>query len=416
MDSAAHFGIWHGVLRSSDSAASTTENTSKRRRRSRKSRGSHEEGGLSDAHEAVEPAPAPANASPKPPVDSAPPPASSSADHVPMGLPPQQAPVMDVREEAPATQPTPPEPPTQHPTRAELPEMPAQKDAAVVPPTEQRKPDDVFLVSAVACAVMIAGLALAVAGIVLGMSLPPTEHSCPMPDKPLAEGNVMLETKEGRLVGSTVVLEGVTLARFLGIPFAQSTAGDRRFTAPLPLPSTGDKCVVKEYLEPGPPCAQWNNGNVLGSEDCLHMNVWTPAAAIGDSHGGGRALVVAVSGKWFESGSNNDPNWPMLAAKGDVVVVAPNHRQGVLGFLHPSSVDGVDKDVAVHDVASAVQWARAHAKDFGADPKQLVLVGRGSGAYLLSAAVRNMSNGSVRRALFHGIVFGSLLPFDPRAS
>ncbi|KAH8024036.1 hypothetical protein HPB51_020794 [Rhipicephalus microplus] len=302
---------------SSDSAASTTENTSKRRRRSRKSRGSHEEGGLSNAHEAVEPAPAPANASPKPPVDSAPPPASSSADHVPTDLPPQQAPVMDVGEEAPATQPAPPEPPTQHPTRAELPEMPAQKDAAVVPPTEQRKPDDVFLVSAVACAVMIAGLALAVAGIVLGMSMPPTEHSCPMPDKPLAEGNVMLETKEGRLVGSTVVLEGVTLARFLGIPFAQSTAGDRRFAAPLPLPSTGDKCVVKEYLEPGPPCAQWNNGNVLGSEDCLHMNVWTPAAAIGDSHGGGRALVVAVSGKWFESGSNNDPNWPMLAAKGE---------------------------------------------------------------------------------------------------
>ncbi|XP_037515792.1 neuroligin 4-like [Rhipicephalus sanguineus] len=246
------------------------------------------------------------------------------------------------------------------------------------------------------------------------MSLPPAEHSCPLPEKPLAEGNVMVETKGGRLVGSTVVVEGVTLARFLGIPFAQSTAGDRRFAAPLPLPVPEDKCAVIEYLEPGPLCAQWYNSSVLGSEDCLHVNVWTPATALGDNdHGGGRALVVAVSGKWFESGSNNDPDWPMLAAKGDVVVVAPNHRQGVLGFLHPSSVVGVDKDVGVNDVVSAVHWARDNAKAFGADPKQLVVVGRGSGAYLLSAAVRNMSSNSVQRAFYHGIVYGSLLPFDP---
>ncbi|XP_037574357.1 cholinesterase 1-like [Dermacentor silvarum] len=98
---------------------------------------------------------------------------------------------------------------------------------------------------------------------------------------------------------------------------------------------------------------------------------------------------------------------------GDVVVVAPNHRQGVLGFLHPSSVAGVDKDVAVADVMSAVQWAHDHAKAFGADPNQLVLVGRGTGSYLLSAAARNMNNNVVRRAFYDGIVYGSFLPFDP---
>ncbi|KAL1466693.1 hypothetical protein MTO96_042553, partial [Rhipicephalus appendiculatus] len=413
---------------SSHSAASSTDSsTTKGHRRSKKGRGSHEDIGSSDAHKTEEPVPAPADPAPMPPVESAPQPASSSTDQIPMGLTPQRTPVVD---EAPPTKAASPEPPIQLPTRVlhretpvkaptrpVSPEAPAQKDAAVVPPTEERKPDDVFLVSAVACAVIIAGLALAVVGIILGMSLPPAEHSCPQPDKPLAEGNVMIETEGGRLVGSTAVVEGVTLARFLGIPFAQSTAGDRRFAAPLPLPAPGDKCAVREHLEPGPPCAQWYNGSVLGSEDCLHVNVWTPAAAIGDNdHGGGRALVVAVSGKWFESGSNDDPNWPMLAAKGDVVVVAPNHRQGVLGFLHPSSVAGVDKDAAVHDVLSAVQWARDHAKAFGADPKQLVFVGRGSGAYLLSAVVRNMSSDSVQRAFYHGIVYGSLLPFDPVAT
>ncbi|XP_037574336.2 cholinesterase-like [Dermacentor silvarum] len=230
------------------------------------------------------------------------------------------------------------------PTRAQ---PPAQKDAAPVPATEERKPDDVILVSVVAGIVIVAGLVLAVVGIILGMAVPAGEHGCPPLDKPLAEGNVMLVTKGGQLVGRTVIVDGVTLSCFLGIPFAHSTAGDRRFTAPLPLAETGDKCAVREYLEPRPPCAQWSNGSVVGSEDCLHVNVWTPEATVGDNvHGGGRAMVVAVSGNWFETGSNDDPDWPKLAAKGDVVVVAPNHRQGVLGFLHPSSVVGVDGDVA----------------------------------------------------------------------
>ncbi|XP_049515503.1 phenmedipham hydrolase-like [Dermacentor silvarum] len=181
--------------------------------------------------------------------------------------------------------------------------------------------------------------------------------------------------------------------------------------APLPLAEPEDKCAVREYLEPRPRCAQWSNASMVGSEDCLHVNVWTPEATIGDNaHGGGRAVVVAVSGTWFETGSNDDPDWPKLAAKGDVVVVAPNHRQGVLGFLHPSSVVGVDEDVAFADVMSGVQWARDHAEIFGADPKELVLVGRGSGAYLLSAAARNLPNDTARRAFYHGLVYGAFLP------
>ncbi|XP_054926446.2 carboxylesterase 4A-like [Dermacentor andersoni] len=220
-------------------------------------------------------------------------------------------------------------------------------------------------------------------------------------------------TKSGRLVGSEVTVDGVALWRFLGIPFAQSTAGDRRFAAPMPLAEPADRCGLQEFLEPRPPCAQWVDGSVVGSEDCLRVNVWTSAVTMEDkAHGGGRALVVAVSGRWFETGSNDDPDWPKLAAKGHVVVVAPNHRQGVLGFLHLSSVVGVEDDVAVDDVVSAVQWALDHAEGFGADPKQLVLVGHGSGGYLLSAAARKLRRDAARRAFYQGIVFGSLLPFD----
>ncbi|XP_075547543.1 uncharacterized protein LOC142581996 [Dermacentor variabilis] len=81
--------------------------------------------------------------------------------------------------------------------------------------------------------------------------------------------------------------------------------------------------------------------------------------------------------------------------------------------MHPSPVAGVVQDPAVDDVVSAVQWALDNAKFFGADPKELVLVGRGSGAYLLSMASNSMPNGMARRAFYHGIVYGSLLPLDP---
>ncbi|KAL3225650.1 hypothetical protein MRX96_025688 [Rhipicephalus microplus] len=204
-----------------------------------------------------------------------------------------------------------------------------------------------------------------------------------IPSQPTS--TISVETKLGRLVGTLVTVHGVTLAGFLGVPFAQSTAGERRFTAPLPLPASEDACAVHEYLQQRPPCAQLRNGTTVGTEDCLHVNVWTPAAALELHSGGvGRPVVVAVSGKLFETGSNDDSDWPRLAAKGDVVVMVPNHRQGVLGFLNPSDVASMNVVVAVNDVWSALQWARDHAASFGGDPKQLVLVGYGSGAYLLS--------------------------------
>ncbi|KAH6931762.1 hypothetical protein HPB50_000355 [Hyalomma asiaticum] len=390
--------------KSPESAVSISESTVKTRKRSKKGREARNEEGAKEERKAPE--------APSPPV-AAPP---KKQDDVTGALPPTsmgRIPASMTSQQAAAVS----QPPLPRP------EPSIQKDGAAVPATEERSPDDVILVSAVACVVIIVGLALAVVGIILGMMIPAGEHGCPPLDKPLTEGNVVVQTQSGRLVGTVATVEGVKLAGFLGIPFAHSTAGERRFRAPVPVPASGDACAVREYLQQQPPCAQLRNGTVVGSEDCLHVNVWTPAAALEHSgQGAGLPLVVTVSGSWFETGSNDDSDWPMLAAKvnqrsntGDVVVVVPNHRQGVLGFLHPSNVSGVDQDVAVDDIVSAVQWARDHAPSFGADPNELVLVGFGSGAYLLSWAVRKMSKDTARRAFYQGTVFGSLLPFDPAA-
>ncbi|XP_049514226.1 uncharacterized protein LOC125941284 [Dermacentor silvarum] len=395
--------------KSPDSAVSNTETSTKTSKRPKKSREPRDDGGARDAQKTPEGVAAAPEAQEKPqPELRLPALPSTCTEHILLRLVAQQAPAFDRP------------PPTRLRLRLRkmaLPYRPLKRGnlttlltlSTISPPLSS-----VLLAGVVASIVIVVVLALALVGIIFGMVVPAAEHGCPPLDKPLAEGNVMLATKGGRLVGSTVTVDGVALSRFLGIPFAQSTVGDRRFAVPLPLAEPGEKCAVREYVEPRPPCAQWNNGRVLGSEDCLHVNVWTPAATVGDNaRGGGRALVVAVSGEWFDTGSNDDPDWPKLAAKGDVVVVAPNHRHGVLGFLHPSSVVGVAEDGAVADVVSGVLWARDHADSFGADPKQLVLVGRGSGAYLLSAAARNLSKDTARRAFYHGIVYGSMLPLDP---
>nr|XP_037279899.1 cholinesterase-like [Rhipicephalus microplus] len=298
-----------------------------------------------------------------------------------------------------------------HPTPARGGPSAAQYGGAA-PVVNERKPGRACLGAAVTVAVIFLGLVAALVGIVI--SAPPQDVAvvCRPLDKPLPEGTVMVASKKGRLLGRIVSANGVLLYRFLGVPFAQSTSGVRRFLVPLPMGAHQDPCKVRECLEPRPPCSQWHNGSVLGSEDCLHVNVWMPASASNDS-GRRRAVVVAVSGSWFETGSNDHPDWPMLAAKGDVVVMAPNHRHGMLGFLHPPPVPGMVQDPAVDDVVAAVLWARDNADTFGADPKQLVLVGRGSGAYLLSMASNSLPNDTASRAFYHGIVYGSLLPLDP---
>ncbi|XP_077564958.1 acetylcholinesterase-like [Haemaphysalis longicornis] len=259
---------------------------------------------------------------------------------------------------------------------------------------------------------MFIGAAMAVGLIVLSqVSKGPVSRqppACPPPDTPLESDTVLLQTKVGRLKGRALKTDGVQLWRFRGVGFAESTAGERRFAKPVPL-QVSDPCTVRPAISARHSCAQWKNGSFLGSEDCLHVSVWAPALPPpeGDAK---RVLVVALVGSWFETGSNDNEDWSKLAAKGGVVVVAPNHRQGVLGFMHPPGVDELPKNVAVDDVVAGVQWAMDNAAAFHADPKRLVFVGHGSGAYMLSAAARLLPRGAVMRALYQGLVVGSLLP------
>ncbi|XP_037529307.2 uncharacterized protein LOC119406647 [Rhipicephalus sanguineus] len=229
---------------------------------------------------------------------------------------------------------------------------------------------------------------------------------------------LMVTTTSGRLVGTTVSTgEGVNVTGWLGVPYARASEDQRRFAKPIPLNSS-DNCEKVLAAQPRAPCAQWVNGRVLGSEDCLHLNVWAPIKPTtldnrttlditidnGTTLGNGTMpLLLAATGHWFQKSTNNVPQWADLAAKVGAVVVAPNVRLGVLGFLHSRIMQGLTPDVAEEDMMVAVEWALENAAAFGADPSALMLVGNGSGAYMLVQAAGRL-NVSVARAVIEGSV------------
>ncbi|XP_077547761.1 cholinesterase-like [Haemaphysalis longicornis] len=220
---------------------------------------------------------------------------------------------------------------------------------------------------------------------------------------PVAMSLPQVSTTSGECVGKKVSVDGVDVYRWLGIPYAENTAGRYRFRKPR-------RRIEKQRTmaqDPRPPCPQLVNHTVVGSEDCLHMNVWAPKGESGS--GLNRTLVLASVSYWFQRGSNNDPDWAELAAKADVVVMSPNMRLGVLGFLHPN--ESTAKDVAKEDAKEAVKWAVDNAAAFGAHPDAVVLVGHGSGAYMLIEAVSSL-NIRCTRAILEGPVLGALWPMN----
>ncbi|XP_037526779.1 carboxylesterase 4A-like [Rhipicephalus sanguineus] len=190
-------------------------------------------------------------------------------------------------------------------------------------------------------------------------------------------------TMEGTLVGLLVrSSQGVPVRRFLGVPYAQSTAGIHRFGMPIPLYKFPG--LRYEALEHGPPCTQWLNDSVVGSENCLSLAIWAPTVT--ESTAPKKPVVVVLTGEWFETGSNSDHDWTELAALADSVVVSVNHRLGVMGFFKPDTSDAAH-DVAFEDVQVAVDWTRRNAAALDGDPDALMALGRGSGAFMLAVTM-----------------------------
>ncbi len=185
----------------------------------------------------------------------------------------------------------------------------------------------------------------------------------------------------GRLSG--VRIKG--LSYFLGIPFAEPPIGRLRFASPVtvrPWKGSRDAVIrgaappqvvagVGSWIYPQPPSM---------SEDCLYLDIVTPSTE------GTRPVLLWLFGGAFSTGSSSMPvfDGTKLAEDGDLVVVVPNYRLGILGFAgHQALQDqatGAQANWGVQDQMLALEWVHKNITAFGGDPCRITVAGQSSGA------------------------------------
>jgi len=164
---------------------------------------------------------------------------------------------------------------------------------------------------------------------------------------------------------------------FLGVPFAAPPVGALRFHAPQPAtPWQG----VRDATQAGPACMpRYRVGQKHIAEDCLTLNIYAPP---GPAPATPRAVMVWIYGGALELGSNVDYDLSALAARQNVVVVAPNYRLGVFGFLaHPQVQGDGEGAYALLDQQLALRWVQRNIGAFGGDPGNVTVFGESAGAW-----------------------------------
>ena len=223
----------------------------------------------------------------------------------------------------------------------------------------------------------------------------------------------ILTVEGGQVQGVATDIPGITV--FRGIPYAAPPIGPLRWKEPQPVePWDGVKLCdrfghpgYQAVHYPGGYYTEWGYGEEAQcSEDCLYLNVWTPAA--GKT---GEKLPVAywIHGGGYREGWGSEPEFDgqEFANKG-VVLVSINYRLGVFGFLaHPElaaeSPHGVSGNYGILDMIQGLKWVKENIEQFGGDPDNVMIFGQSAGG----GAVRTLVESPLARGLFHRAVIMS---------
>jgi para-nitrobenzyl esterase len=202
------------------------------------------------------------------------------------------------------------------------------------------------------------------------------------PNKPVVQKQIESGIIEGIFDGEKRV------EQYLGIPYAKPPVGELRWNRPEAVDPWDGILETKEFgnIAMQYKFASWVQFNEKKlSEDCLYLNVWTPA----NSDDKKLPVVVKFHDGGFVVGSGGIYDLSYMAAKG-VVVVSPNYRLNIFGFFaHPelSAEDeyGVSGNYGLLDQLLALQWVRNNISVFGGDPDRITIEGESAGAASVSA-------------------------------
>ena len=223
----------------------------------------------------------------------------------------------------------------------------------------------------------------------------------------------LVRTANGTIKGTGRQPSGVRI--FKGIAFAQPPTGELRWKEPQAVKNWSGVRAADQF---SPRCMQAPVFGDMGfrangmSEDCLYLNVWTPAKT------GKERLPVLVYfyGGGFVAGDGSEPRYDgeSMAAKG-IVSVTVNYRLGVFGFLaHPEltkeSPHKASGNYALLDQHAALEWVQLNIAAFGGDPKQVTIAGESAGSVSVSAQMasplsKNLIAGAIGES---GSILGTL--------
>jgi len=224
----------------------------------------------------------------------------------------------------------------------------------------------------------------------------------------------IVTTKYGQLEGST---EASGIRAYKGIPFAAPPVGDLRWKEPQPL-SKWDG--IRKATAFGPRAMQKPIFGDMGfrsngeSEDCLYLNVWTPAKSAKEK----LPVLVYFYGGGFMAGDGSESRYEgeQMAKKG-IVALTVNYRLGVFGFFaHPEltkeSPHQASGNYGLLDQQAALKWVSENIEAFGGDPKRVTIAGESAGSIAVSALMASpLSKDLIAGAIGEsGSIMGTLPP------
>ncbi|XP_033228943.1 esterase E4-like [Belonocnema kinseyi] len=211
---------------------------------------------------------------------------------------------------------------------------------------------------------------------------------------PIEDAERLVKISQGLLKGTRFLTrKGRNISAFIGIPYAQAPIRELRFKSPLPAKKWDGLFLANREASP---CPQDYNGQIIGDEDCLYLNVFTPVLEFNSCKSDDNLLPVMVfihGGSYLKESTELADYSPKFLMDKNIIFVSMNYRLGILGFLTTGDLV-CPGNHALKDQNLALKWVQKDIQAFGGDPNRITIFGNSAGAACVNLlALSDAANG-----------------------